>query len=269
MSYEIYPLNPDSLALPFTVFGIGFEDNQPHVIRKEGFPTHQIFICISGEGTLKVNKNTYIITEGTFFYLQSNIPHEYYGNTEKWAVNWISFSGNQIDQLMAGLKFDTTKVNVYHNWNNIDSLYKKIFLSLKTDNDTGKLTASNTLYEIIVELYKILHTGQNDTPKESQIIQDVTLYIEEHYDRTISLEELAELTAITPQYLCRLFKKHMNLRPFQYITMKRIQHAKKLLSSSSLSVNHIAELVGFNDCSYFCAVFKKYEKISPSEFRGK
>jgi AraC family transcriptional regulator, arabinose operon regulatory protein len=41
-----------------------------------------------------------------------------------------------------------------------------------------------------------------------------------------------------------------------------------MLSENMLSVNDIAHLVGYNDCSYFCAVFKKYEMISPTEFRG-
>ena len=50
--------------------------------------------------------------------------------------------------------------------------------------------------------------------------------------------------------------------------MKRIQDAKKMLSDTNMSVNDIAHSVGYNDCSYFCAIFKRYEMISPSEFRG-
>jgi len=50
--------------------------------------------------------------------------------------------------------------------------------------------------------------------------------------------------------------------------MKRIQHAKELLSANNMPVNDIAHLVGYNDCSYFCAIFRKYEMISPSEFKG-
>ena len=82
------------------------------------------------------------------------------------------------------------------------------------------------------------------------------------------MEELSDQIHATPQYLCRMFKRHLNVRPFQYIAMKRIQHAKILLTDSDLSINEIAHRVGYNDCSYFCAIFKKIELISPSEFRG-
>ena len=58
MSCSIYPINSSNCNLPVIVFGIGYEDNQPHVMRREGYPIHQIFICKNGEGTLKVNEKT-------------------------------------------------------------------------------------------------------------------------------------------------------------------------------------------------------------------
>jgi AraC-like DNA-binding protein len=269
MSYSIYPINPLTCNLPFIVFGIGSEDNQPHVLRKEGFPIPQIFICISGEGTLKVKEESFLLERGAFFYLMPNTPHEYYGTTDKWEVMWIAFSGNQMDAILAELKFDDTKVGVLSNINNTESLFKRILGALKTDDTTGKLIASSTLYEILVDFYILLYKKQEgESLKENGIINKLKLYIDDHYNQNITLEELSVLFNITPQYLCKLFKKHLNLRPFQYIAMKRIQHAKKMLSDNTMSVNDIAHLVGFNDCSYFCAVFKKYEKISPTEFRG-
>lgn len=270
MSYSIYPLNSHSLNLPVTVLGIGSEDNQPHVLRREGFPVPQIFLCLKGEGTLKSNENSYMLTEGSFFCLLPNTPHEYYGNTEKWEVNWIAFSGNQIDQLLTELKFDNTKVCVLKNTNYILTLFKKIFAALKTDDDTGKMVSSAILYEILVKLHTSLNENTNDKLlKDNKIFDTLKLYIDEHYNQAISLEELSVLANITPQYLCKLFKRHLNLRPFQYIALKRIQQAKKMLADSTLNVNDIAQYVGYNDCSYFCAVFKKYELISPTEFRGR
>jgi YesN/AraC family two-component response regulator len=114
-------------------------------------------------------------------------------------------------------------------------------------------------------VYQKHREGNSDIDNK---INKIKQYIDEHYNQEITLEELSALAAITPQYLCRLFKKYFDLRPFQYITRKRIQQAKKLLSDNTLSVNEIAHSVGFNDCSYFCAIFKKNEMMSPTEFRG-
>lgn len=269
MSYSIYPINHPTCNLPIIVFGIGYEDNQPHVLRREGFPIPQIFICKNGEGTLKVNESTFIIKRGSFFYLMPNTPHEYYGNTDKWEIEWLAFSGNQLDNILTELKFDTTKVGILSNLDKILSSFNKIFVSLRLDNNSGKIISSSVLYEILVELYTILHIKHGiEVSNGSCAVNDVKLYIDEHYNQDITIDELSELANVTPQYLCKMFKRHLNLRPFQYIAMKRIQHAKKMLSDSTMSVNDIAHLVGYNDCSYFCAIFKKYEIISPSEFRG-
>lgn len=269
MSYSIYPINHPNSNLPIIVFGIGYEDNQSHILRREGFPMPQIFICKSGEGTLKVNEGSFIVRKGSFFYLMPDTPHEYYGNTDKWEIEWIVFSGNQIDNILAELKFSSTKVGILNNFDKIQSSFNKIFVTLKLDNDFGKIICSSVLYEILVELYTMLHTKHEiEISNGTCVVNDVKHYIDDHYNENITIDELSRLVNVTPQYLCKIFKRHLNLRPFQYIAAKRIQHAKEMLSHGNMSVNEIAHLVGYNDCSYFCAIFKKYEMISPSEFRG-
>lgn len=269
ISNSIYPINPPTFNFPVIVTGIGYEDNQPHVIRKDGYPLPQIFICKGGEGTLRVNDKTFIIKKGAFFYLMPNLPHEYYGNTDKWELRWISFSGNQIDNLLTELGYNDTIVATLSQMDKIEASFRKIFISLKTEDDSGRFISSSVLYEILVELYIMLQNKQEDKTSEgNRIINSIKLYIDEHYNQNITLEELSSLADITPQYLCKLFKKYLNLRPFQYITMKRIQYAKKMLSDNTMSINNIAHMAGFSDCSYFCAIFKKYEMISPTQFRG-
>lgn len=269
MSYSIYPINPPNCNLPVIVFGIGYEDNQPHVVRKEGYPMPQIFICKSGKGTLKVNEVDYVIEKGTFFYLSPNTPHEYYGTTNKWEVEWIIFSGNQINKILSELNFNSTKVAILSNLDKIEVYYNKIFISLKSDDYLGKVISSSILYEILVEFFTLLQkVNEIETIERNNIVNNIKHYIDNHYNETLTLEDLSELVHVTPQYLCKMFKRQLNLRPFQYIAMKRIQQAKILLNDSNMSINEIAYYVGYNDCSYFCAIFKKSEMISPSEFRG-
>jgi len=271
MSSSIYPINSPNCKLPFIVDGIGYEDNQPHVLRREGYPTHQLFICKYGEGTLHVGDKTYSINKGSYFYLLPQSQHEYFGNSDHWELRWISFSGNQIQDVLNELKLSLNEVGFlnFEDMNTIETFFKHITASLKTDETSGKLVASRTLYELLIELY-ILRQGTKDNKSidGNPFVRTTKAYIDEHFTQTISLEDLSNLVNITPQYLCKLFKRHLNLRPFQYVTMKRLQYAKKLLLESSLSINDIAHLTGFSDFSYFCALFKKYEKISPTQFRG-
>ena len=269
MRHSLYPMNPFSLNLPLIVFGIGYEDNQPHVLRKEGFPLPQLFFCISGEGLLKTNNKTCCIKEGNFFYLLPDIPHEYWRITEKWELYWIAFSGNAALPLLDTLELDRCKTGTFSNKARTEALCRNIFTVLKTEEPEGKAAASSILYEMITELYAAgrVKKKKEQSPKENALLQIVKSYIHENYSKELTLAELSSLVHISPQYLCRLFQRYLNLRPFEYIAMKRIQQAKILLSDPNISVSEAASLTGYNNCSYFCSVFKKQERISPSEFR--
>lgn len=269
MSDVIYPIINPPYQLPLIVSGIGFEDNQAHIYRKDGFSQHHIFLCKSGEGTIIVNDKTYILQKHMFFYLEPNIPHEYYGNTDRWELIWITFLGNHIEDILSEFEFNISQIGTLDNFNKTQSLLHKIYVTLKVDENYGKYICSNILYELLIELYitsqnKLKHVNS----KSFTFVDTVKNYIDDHYNQELSIDELSELVHITPQHLCRTFKSRLNMRPFEYLAMKRMQQAKKLLSNTKMNVYEIAHKVGYNDCSYFCSMFKKYEMISPSEFRG-
>ncbi|MDN5276704.1 MAG: two-component system, response regulator YesN [Clostridiales bacterium] len=72
---------------------------------------------------------------------------------------------------------------------------------------------------------------------------------------------------ISPYYLSHLFKEELNITFLEYLTMVRMEEAKKLLKDTSLSIVAIASQVGYEDASYFSKVFKKYVGISPAQYR--
>ena len=80
---------------------------------------------------------------------------------------------------------------------------------------------------------------------------------------------LAEIAGVSHQYLCRIFNQTMNIRPNEYITCRKLQEAKHLLAETSLSVYEVCLKSGFSDASYFSTVFKRYEGITPAEYRRK
>ncbi|MNE78665.1 Bifunctional transcriptional activator/DNA repair enzyme AdaA [compost metagenome] len=93
-------------------------------------------------------------------------------------------------------------------------------------------------------------------------------YIDQHYQNQLTLEAMAEITGMTPQHLCTVFKKTTNIRVFQYINSVRIKKSKELLlQHPHLQVKDIAAMSGFEDANYFSSVFKKQEQITPNQFR--
>ena len=92
-------------------------------------------------------------------------------------------------------------------------------------------------------------------------------YIHENYARDFDIEDLAATVSVSPSYLFRLFKKKMQLTPMHYRNVVRIDKAKLLLADRSLTVDAVAERVGFDDPKYFARVFKDLAGMSPSAYR--
>lgn len=101
------------------------------------------------------------------------------------------------------------------------------------------------------------------------LIEEIKDYIDAHYSKDISLGSIAGKFYINTSYLSQLFKKEMNVKFIDYITEVRLEKAIQLLGSSSLTVNDIAEAVGYKDARYFREIFVKHIGKTPSQFRKK
>lgn len=104
---------------------------------------------------------------------------------------------------------------------------------------------------------------------KNHIVIQVKKYIGEHLTERLSLNEVAAVFGISPNYLSQLFGKYNDVGFSEYINQCKINEAKKLLGEGNLKVYEVAEQLGFESAFYFSKVFKKVEGISPTEFINK
>lgn len=104
-------------------------------------------------------------------------------------------------------------------------------------------------------------------PIDTGMLESILREIREHYTENISLNSLAEEHDVSASYLSRQIKERLGLPFSEYITARRVQRAKELLAQENLSIDAIAEMVGYNDYFYFVKVFKKVVGLSPSKYR--
>ena len=96
----------------------------------------------------------------------------------------------------------------------------------------------------------------------SAVIRDCVDYIIVHSHCQITLEELAEGSGYTKEYLAKLFKKEMGISVSDYIFKARIDEAKNLFSEGR-SCSEVAHILGFSSQSYFIRQFKKTTGMTP------
>jgi AraC family transcriptional regulator, arabinose operon regulatory protein len=255
--------------LPYYVKLIGGHANQRHIMRHNGYPDHQWIHCLNGKGKLIIEGKEFIICKNSGFYLSPSIPHEYYALEEPWETNWISFSGSGIQSFLDCLGIAGYETFYFNDIKYLDYLLLEIFNIAKVNSLTSGLKCSGKLYNFLIEVNnaKIENSGNLENSLWNKL-QPILNYVELSYNKNPSIDEMAALIGISPQYLCRLFRQTLNIRPFTYITKYRLQKAKELLIDDlTLKIHDISESIGYNDESYFCALFKKYEGVTPTEYR--
>ena len=92
-------------------------------------------------------------------------------------------------------------------------------------------------------------------------------YLNENYDKDVSLELVAKITGFSPSYFSQIFKTKSGKSFLQYKNDIRIQKAMHLLNTTGSSVTSVAFEVGYNDVTYFTRAFKEYIGVTPSEYK--
>lgn len=99
------------------------------------------------------------------------------------------------------------------------------------------------------------------------ILQRIVDYIHVHYNKDISLNELAVLAGFSCYHFSRLFKKSMGLSPHRYVINHRIEKAKELLNETEFSIADVAFSVGYENLSHFRNIFYRATGVTPGEYR--
>ena len=115
----------------------------------------------------------------------------------------------------------------------------------------------------------IVEREKENDDRSHTILKSALEYIEEKYtDETLSLNDVAAVIDVSPNYFSAIFSQEMGVTFIEYVTKKRMDKAKKLLRQSDMHTAEIAMEVGYKDPHYFSFVFKKTQGCTPREYRN-
>lgn len=101
------------------------------------------------------------------------------------------------------------------------------------------------------------------------LVERAQTFIEENYQRRVSLSRVAEHVNASPNYLSRIFKRETGITLTHYMHTVRLEHARMLMAAGERSISEIAYLVGYQNYRDFYRNFVKYLKASPREVRSR
>lgn len=102
----------------------------------------------------------------------------------------------------------------------------------------------------------------------SEIVNELLELIHAEYTSSINLSRLASEVHSTPDYISRVFKKHMQISINAYVHQLRINKAASLLGNNTYSIQEICEMVGYESMNNFYKYFKQYKGATPASYRA-
>ncbi|HIX42467.1 AraC family transcriptional regulator [Kurthia populi] len=127
-----------------------------------------------------------------------------------------------------------------------------------------------TIYDDFVKVAHLLctHAEKGVTkPAFDERLKELLVYIHIHYTEKLTLDELAGVVYLSTSETIRLFKKSLQMTPFQYILKYRLEKSRELLQHTDEAVTDIALEIGFSSASYFIQKFKEAYDITPKQFQ--
>lgn len=260
----------DSDSFSLSVCNIGREKCKNTHSWGPGIRDHYIIhYVISGKGKFIVNQKEYIIEKYQCFIIYPNTVVFYEADKyDPWEYIWVGFTGNESKIILDKTLFsENNPVSPVIEKNNYESLIQNILYSYGTDSIANyKMTGH--LYIFFSELIKTLDTDKSNNLK-NMYIQNAIKYIENNYEKQITVLDTANYLNLSRSQLFRIFKDEMNISPKEFLVNYRIKMACHFLKNTNYSINTVSEATGFSDQLYFSKIFKKKTGISPTKYRKK
>ena len=170
---------------------------------------------------------------------------------------------NEVKNLLGNIIFNMV-VALTETAGNQDHFEQKKYQYFNVINHSTTLVEA---YFHFGQFYNELTDELTATNQAHDHLTQLLAYIDDHYSEPLSLTDLSAHFHFNPSYLSSYFSQHLNKGFSDYLTDVRIAKAKELLDNPDLSIADVGSMVGYHDHSYFCKVFKKKTKVSPSRYR--
>ncbi len=249
-------------------------------------PEIQITIILQSTGTLLAGDYIGQFKPGDLFVIGSDCPHVFRndlgptGHTEEYAHSISIFLG---PQLLESSPLQIPETDDFFTWigktrsglrTSADRLtsVKHDFLKIRNEEGLSKLStllqiinALNATEEMEVLLEEPLTRQVNEA--QGKRLKEVFDYILQNFTNAISVEEISEVAAMTPQAFCRFFKRSTRKTFTAFLNELRVYRATQLLRDKDLSISDVSFRSGFNNLSHFNRQFLLSKNCTPSIYR--
>lgn len=274
-------------AFPLAIYTLDQQGGDVPIVECHWHREIEFFYCLEGEVLFQINQEFIHIKAGEVLFIDSEEVHTGHAVANTGCTfTAIVCDAKLLDSAMLDA-IQTQYITPFHEqrktfprhfttalkWQKqFISYIKEIILAEQQKQVGYELLIKANLMLMLQLIYANHATINRSSNKNSLNIQTERLkviisYIYEHYQRQISIGELAQLIPMSEGHFCRFFKKMTRQTVTEFINSYRVKQAAILLRETDMKISSIAHEVGFEHISYFIKLFKIHHNISPSNYR--
>lgn len=230
-----------------------------------------LHIVMAGTGRLIYQNQTYILKPGDLFLLQQGMEVHYESElNEPWTYYWVGFSGKIALDYLNRTTLKDRLVIQNENTGAIEHIiyrmcHRSVHYSTEASDDIQHM---RDLYELLYQLH--LHFPKPFAIVQTEIysnVREAIRYINDNYMKAITIIDVAKHVNVSRSYLYKMFKKHIDQSPQNYLIHVRMYQASKLFKETNLQIQEIAYRIGYKDPLLFSKTFKKQFGMSATAYR--
>ncbi|MCC3374833.1 AraC family transcriptional regulator [Cohnella sp. REN36] len=232
------------------------------------YDCNRILLVTGGRGALRLEDRTEPLAPGTCSILQAGVPHALEADaSEPLTYKWCHFRASYAERELYKILRIPTAIR-FDPWDEPAALLDRIAAWTSQAALTSRLRMKAALLDLIGQYLERSEFVLGDvTPSPEMIkIETVLRHIEEHLADSITIEELAGLVFLHPNYFIVFFKGMMGCSPIQYVNQRRMETARTLLAQPEWNVSDVAARIGMK-IYYFSRMFKSHTGLTPSRYR--
>lgn len=266
LAMESIPMRPENRLNYLYLQNFSYMSTDASYYSKQtNYRSYQILYTYNGTAEMTYQNKTWTLTPGTLFFCDCTKPRSIRCLSDTWESSDLHFYGGNSDLFFQEYFKQRSPLFTIPNQavfqNKLEAVLK--YHSGITLHREWQVSAA--LEDLLLFILSADESSANDIP---DYIQYLIVYIQNNYNRPLTVEELADFAGLSKYYLSRQFHKYTGYSPYAYITETRLEHAKSMLINTSLPISKIAILSGFSDEVNFAKLFKQKINLTPGEFRN-
>jgi AraC-like DNA-binding protein len=238
--------------------------------RPDGCNQNIFIYCENGKGSIWYKNRRYLLTKDTAFIIPAHDAHAYQADKyDPWSIYWLHFCGENVPMFTSIIGRPVcVEESDKSRYGDRFMLFEEMYQNLEMGYSPENLEyVSFCLMHFLASVKYVNQYREIKKAKESDVIQRSILFMKEHLENNITLDDIAQYAGYSTSHFGAIFSQKTSFAPMVYYHQLKIQRACSYLQFSDLKIKEIAFRLGYYDPFHFSKTFRLEMEITPREYR--